>query len=111
MAHFAQLDANDVVTRVLVVNNDDAPDEARGAAFLQELTGQGGWVQTSYNATMRGDFAGVGYSYNRQLDVFLPPRPYPSWTATARGTWEPPVPYPGGYCTWNETLQTWESSE
>ena len=78
MAHFAQLDDNNVVLRVIVVHNNDCKDaegnesEAVGVAFCQSLLG-GNWKQTSYNGNMRGVYAGIGYTYNPTLDVFEPP--------------------------------------
>lgn len=78
MAHFAQLDENNVVLQVIVVHNNECLDadgnesEAVGVAFCQNLLG-GNWKQTSYNGNMRGRYAGIGYTYNPTLDVFEPP--------------------------------------
>jgi len=78
MAHFAEIDENNVVLRVIVVSNDDCKDEngneseAVGAAFCNRLLG-GVWKQTSYNANFRGVYAGIGYTYNAEFDVFVPP--------------------------------------
>ena len=87
MAHFAQLDSNNVVTQVIVVSNDDTSDsngtetESIGVAFCQKLLGADtNWKQTSYNGNMRVRYAGIGYSYNAELDAFVPPQPYASWT-------------------------------
>ena len=87
MAHFAQLDSNNVVTQVIVVSNDDTSDsngtetESIGVAFCQKLLGADtNWKQTSYNGNMRVRYAGIGYSYNASLDAFVPPQPYASWT-------------------------------
>ena len=78
MAHFAELDPNNVVLRVLVVSNDDTTDangqeqEALGVTFLQGLFGADTrWVQTSYNATIRGKYAGIGDTYDSMTDTFL----------------------------------------
>jgi hypothetical protein len=80
MAHFAELDSNNVVLRVLVVSNDDITDEngqeqeALGVAFLQGLFGADThWVQTSYNGNIRGKYAGIGDSYDPNADVFVAP--------------------------------------
>jgi hypothetical protein len=77
MAHFAELDPNNVVLRVLVVSNDDTTDasgqeqEALGITFLQGLFGADTrWIQTSYNATIRGVFAGPGFTYDPVTDTF-----------------------------------------
>ena len=87
MAHFAQLDENNVVTQVIVVSNDDCSDsngtevESIGVAFCQKLLGANtNWKQTSYNSNMRVRYAGIGYSYNAELDAFVAPQPYASWT-------------------------------
>ena len=87
MAHFAQLDENNVVTQVIVVSNDDTSDsngvevESIGVAFCQKLLGADtNWKQTSYNSNMRVRYAGIGYSYNAELDAFVAPQPYASWT-------------------------------
>lgn len=70
MAHFAQL-SNNVVTQVIVVNNEEAPDEATGIAFCKSVFGEDTeWVQTSYNKNFRGQFAGVGMIYDPTTDVF-----------------------------------------
>jgi hypothetical protein len=86
MAHFAQLDENNVVTQVIVVSNDDIKDphtgqedEIIGIAFCKKLLG-GNWKQTSYNNNMRVRYAGIGYSYNAELDAFVAPQPFASWT-------------------------------
>jgi len=81
MAHFAQVD-NGIVTQVIVVSNDDAPDpypasEALGQAFIASLGLGGEWVQTSYHGTFRGCYAGIGYTYDPELDEFIPPEPEP----------------------------------
>ena len=75
MAHFAELDANDIVTRVVVVNNSEiiengVESEAKGIAFLQSLYGHCRWVQTSYNGNIRGRYAEVGMKYDSVADTF-----------------------------------------
>lgn len=79
MAHFAELDATNTVTQVIVVHNNELLDngvesEAKGIAFCQSLFG-GNWVQTSYNASIRKNYAGVGYTYDPVRDAFIPPKP------------------------------------
>jgi hypothetical protein len=105
MAHFAEIDANNVVQRVIVVPNSE---EANGAAWCASLLG-GTWLQTSYNATIRKNFAGVGFTYDPDLDAFIPPRPYPSWMLDeATCTWESPEPIPpGGPWKWDEDNLEW----
>ena len=107
MAHFAQIDENNIVLQVLVVHNDYETD---GANFLaQELKLGGEWIQTSYNHSIRKNFAGIGFYYDRQRDAFIPPKPFDSWILdeeTCR--WEAPIPYPNeGRWDWNEELGNW----
>lgn len=73
MAHFAEIDNNNKVLRVLVVHNDL---EHRGAEFLSQDLGFGGtWIQTSYNGNFRKNYAGVGYTYDANRDAFIAPKP------------------------------------
>jgi hypothetical protein len=75
MAHFAQI-IDGKVRNVIVVSNDDAPTEAAGQAFIASLGLDGDWLQTSYNSNMRGRYAGIGYTYDTELDEFIaPPAP------------------------------------
>lgn len=90
MAHFAQLDENNVVTQVIVVSNEDTSDsngvevEEIGVAFCKKLLGADtNWKQTSYNNNTRVRYAGIGYSYDEELDAFVPPQPFASWTLDA----------------------------
>lgn len=116
MAHFAELDENNVVTRVIVVGNKDTSDangvekEYIGKAFCERLYG-GNWVQTSYNGNIRKNYAGIGYTYNSDIDAFVPPKPYASWVLnndTAK--WEAPTPMPddGQLYSWDEDTTSWE---
>jgi len=107
MAHFAQLDGNNLVTQVIVVSNDDTSDsggvetESIGVAFCQKLLGAStNWKQTSYNSTIRGNYAGIGYTYMSNVatlgvgstDIFISPQPYASWTVgVGTATWYPPA--------------------
>jgi len=119
LAHFAELDENNVVLRVIVVSNADTstPDgtevESIGIAFCQRLFG-GNWKKTSYNGNLRKRYAGIGYTYDAALDAFIAPRPFPSWTLNAQTTdWEPPIVYPtdGKVYRWDETTTSWVSVE
>ena len=119
MAHFAQLDDNNVVIQVIVVGNDQLLDEngqeqeALGVAFCQQLFG-GNWKQTSYNNRFRVRYSGIGFSYNPDLDAFVPPKPYPSWVLnTGTASWDAPEPKPSGELlgrkyTWNEANLRWD---
>ncbi len=115
MAHFAQLDANNVVTQVIVVSNADTSDafgvekESIGIAFCERLFG-GNWKQTSYNGKIRKNYAAIGYTYDAAIDAFVPPKPYPSWLLnTNTAQWEAPVPYPtdGKNYRWDEPTLSW----
>ena len=115
MAHFAQLDDNNVVTQVIVVHNnelmvDGVEFEEKGIAFCQMLFHGTNWVQTSYNANFRKNYAGIGYTYDPTRDAFIGPQPYPSWVLNETTCqWQAPVPYPndGKRYVWDETQQTW----
>lgn len=115
MGHFAEIDSNNVVLRVIVVANKDTADangvekEHIGAAFCERVLG-GTWKQTSYNANIRKNYAGIGFTYQSDIDAFVPPQPYPSWVLnTTTAQWEAPVPYPtdGKRYSWDEAAQNW----
>ena len=119
MAHFAEIDENGIVLRVLVVDN---AQEADGENFLANTLGLGGtWVKTSYNTIggvhlnggtpFRKNYAGVGYTYDSGRDAFIPPKPYESWSLTEETClWDPPVPYPtdGKLYRWVEENLNWQ---
>ena len=96
MAHFAQIDDNNIVTRVTVVADSDAPDEATGIAFCKKLVGEDtNWVQTSYSNSIRNRYAGIGMKYDATNDVFYKQQPYASWVLnTSTWKWEAPVALP-----------------
>jgi len=114
MAHFAQLNEENLVTQVIVVANQDTADqdgvenEAIGIAFCTNLLG-GRWVQTSYNAKIRKNYAGIGYKYDADLDAFVPPQPYASWTLNDDAQWEAPVAMPENdkRYIWDEESTSW----
>jgi hypothetical protein len=114
MAHYAQIDENNIVTQVIVIDNKDTADangvekEYIGAAFCERLFG-GTWKQTSYNATIRKNYAGIGYTYNADIDAFVAPKPYASWTLDANAQWQAPVAMPtdGKFYSWDEATQAW----
>ena len=99
MAHFAQLDENNIVTQVIVVSNEDTSDvngnevEEIGVAFCKKLLGADtNWKQTSYNNNFRVRYAGISYTYNEELDAFVPPIPFASWVLNEEtADWESPV--------------------
>jgi len=102
------------VQRVIVVANKDTADangnevESIGVAFCQKLFG-GTWVQTSYNGNKRKNYAGLGYTYNADIDAFVPPKPYTSWVLNEDAQWEAPVAMPddGQMYSWDEDSQSW----
>ena len=116
MAHFAKLDETDTVIAVIVVNDEWLDDgtgtenEALGIAALQAWSGWPHWAQTSYNNNIRTRYAGIGYTFNRTLDAFITPKPYPSWTLDEATTeWTAPVPMPEeGRWVWDEETLTWQ---
>ena len=121
MAHFAELDSNNVVLRVIVVDNKDTSTaqgeekESIGIAFCERLLG-GTWVKTSYNGNIRKNYAGIGFSYDKDRDAFIPPKPFNSWVLD-EGTcrWNAPVAYPTDvgtpetpkFYTWDENTVNW----
>ena len=118
MAHFAELDENNIVTKVIVVHNNELLDgeiesEAKGVEFCSTLFGHTNWVQTSYNHNIRKQFAGTGYTYDSDSDVFVAPSPYPSWSLDDNFDWQPPTPMPedDNLYNWNEETQNWDLVE
>tara|TARA_Y100000004_G_scaffold183898_1_gene232272 strand:+ start:3547 stop:3969 length:423 start_codon:yes stop_codon:yes gene_type:complete len=138
MAHFAQLDEQNLVTQVTVVSNDIATSEEVGINFLRNIFGQStNWKQTSYNTrknkyfiededghpvesedqskAFRGNFASIGYTYDTDNDVFIEPKPYDSWVLNeTEWTWEAPVAVPedteNKRYEWDEDIQEWVSA-
>jgi hypothetical protein len=123
MAHFADVDENNIVVSVLVVPDSE---EHRGQEYLLQDLGLGNrWIKTSYNTLhnqhnqggtpLRYNFASVGFVYDEEKDAFIPPQPYPSWSLDWEvGDWFPPKPRPDGEWVWSESEQDWvlpESSD
>ena len=115
MAHFAQLNEENIVTQVIVVANQDTSnqdgieDEAIGNAFCSNLLG-GTWKQTSYNRTFRKNYAGIGYTYDEGRDAFIPPKPYNSWLLNETTcNWIAPVDMPDDIKNydWDEATTSW----
>ena len=109
MAHFAKINENNIVTQVIVADQD----------FIDMIEGE--WVQTSYNTyggkhllggtPLRYNYAGIGYIYNREYDAFHTPQPYNSWILNKETfIWEPPIPYPtdGKMYNWDESITNWK---
>lgn len=110
MAHYAFLDDNNIVTEVIAGRNED--EVVNGISDWEEyygaLRGQR-CVRTSYNNNIRKQYAGIGYTYNADADVFVAPQPYLSWTLDANHDWQPPTPMPltGGPFEWSEEDLEW----
>jgi len=114
MAHFAELDETNTVKQVIVVHNnellvDGIESETKGIEFCQSLFGDN-WIQTSYNATIRKNYAGTGMIYNSVRDAFIPPKPFESWVLNEDTCqWETPLAYPtdGKEYIWDEPTINW----
>jgi len=115
MAHFAEIDSNNTVLRVIVVHNNECLDEngqeseSKGAAFCGNIFG-GTWVQTSYNGTIRKNYAGIGFTYDSTRDAFIPPKPFASWLLNeSTCQWGAPTAMPedGKRYTWDEATTSW----
>ena len=127
MAHYAFLDENNIVQAVYVgIDENDLTELPEGVLSWEEhYTNIQGMTckRTSYNTIgnvhnnggtpFRGNYAGVGYTYDTENDVFYPPQPYPSWTLNSNWVWEAPVEYPdnGNFYIWNEETQSWDLVE
>jgi hypothetical protein len=107
MSHWAEIDENNQVLRILVGDNND-PNGDEGYQWILDNIG-GTWIKTSYNGNIRGICAGVGYSYNEEEDIFVTPQPYPSWIRNG-SFWEAPTPMPteGGPWIWVEEDLNWQ---
>ena len=111
MAHYAFLDANNIVTEV--ITGKDETETIEGLTPEQwygDFRGQT-CIRTSYNSRIRKHYAGIGYVYDPDRDAFYPPQPYPSWTLDSDCDWQPPTPRPEGeaFYTWNESTLEWET--
>ena len=110
MAHFAEIDNDNKVVRVLVVPDEQ---EHRGQDFLANDLGLGGrWVRTSYNANIRKNYAGIGFDYDQSRDAFIAPKPFDSWLLDEETCqWKAPIEYPtdGLMYQWNEDKKDWEA--
>lgn len=119
MAHFAQIDSNNIVTQVIVIDQETLNTGHWGSPAS--------WIQTSYNTrggvhygpngepdggvALRKNYAGIGYTYDPVRDAFIPPRPFESWTLDEDTClWQSPVPMPqdGKLYAWNELTQSWD---
>ena len=115
MAHWAEVNSDNKVTRVLVFDDNQTKSK------IEKMLG-GNWIQTSYNTyrgehlqgkkPLRKNFAGIGYTYDPDRDAFIEPKLYDSWVLNEEGCfWEPPVPKPEGLFEWSEDSQNWIAVE
>ena len=124
MAHFAKLGVGNIIEQVIVVSNDIATTEQAGVDFINKLYNtRDVWKQTSYNSTIRKNFASIGFTYDQTRDAFIPPKPYNSWVLVEETCrCKAPVDYPETYTQdltdrqgnpvrdkyyWNEENQSW----
>ena len=103
MAHFAEIDSDNQVLRVIVVADEH---EANGAEWCHNLLG-GTWIQTSYTNRIRKQYAGVGFTYDEAANVFVAPQPFPSWSLDSNHDWQAPTPKPEGDWMWDESELSW----
>lgn len=120
MAYFAQLNSLNNVDQVISINNSVLREpeitfpqtELLGQMFISNvLKLPGDWKQTSYNKSFRKNFAGIGFTYDKARDAFIPPKPFESWILNENSCiWEAPIPYPndGNTYKWNEVSQSWD---
>jgi len=110
MAHYAFLDKNNIVTEVIVgIDETELIEGKDPETWYGEFRGQV-CKRTSYNNNIRKNYAGIGYTYNEELDAFVPPKPYNSWILNEDSAlWEPPIAYPedDNIYAWNEDTISW----
>ena len=124
MAHYALLDSDNVVVKVITGVDETETQDDNGTvvggsgeaweAFYASQPWHEGLTckRTSYNSNIRKQYAGIGYSYDAVADVFVAPQPYPSWTLDSNHDWQPPVARPAeGMWMWNESTQSWDELE
>ena len=117
MAHFAELDNNNVVLRVVVVGNDCVPSDEHidGETWCINFFKGGTWKQTSYNSNFRKQYAGIGYTYDAAKNKFISPQPHASWSLDANDDWQAPVTYPTDitdkFISWDEAGQKWTAKD
>jgi hypothetical protein len=122
MAHFAEINSNNKVLRVVVVNNNEllvngVENEQKGIDFCKSLFGSNtNWVQTSYNSKFRKQYAGIGHTYDSIKNKFIAAQPYPSWSLDENDDWQAPLPQPSiteeqklnnQFYSWDEVNQSW----
>ena len=124
MAHFAELDGNNIVTRVIVVGNDVTTAAGPLGSNDMHVDGEtwcvnffkgGTWKQTSYNNNFRKQYAGKGFTYDAAKDKFISPQPFASWALDGNDDWQAPVTYPTDQVdkniSWDEAGQKWTAQD
>ena len=101
MGYFAHINENSVVTTVIVATQEFINTGTEGDPA--------NWIETSIDGSFRKQYAGIGYTYDAEANVFICPQPYPSWVLDSNYDWVAPVPYPNdGKCyAWDETIINW----
>ena len=101
MGYFAHINENNVVTTVIVADQEFINTGSEGDPAS--------WIETSIDGSFRKQYAGIGYTYDAEADVFICPQPYPSWVLDSNYDWVAPVPYPNdGKCyVWDESIINW----
>jgi len=110
MAHYAFLDENNIVTEVIVgIDETELIEGLPTEEWYANFRGQP-CVRTSYNGNIRKQYAGIGYTYDENADVFISPQPYPSWSLDENYDWQSPVPMPrdGVNYVWDEANLVWQ---
>ena len=123
MAHFAELDSNNIVTRVVVVGNDvttaagplgENDMHVDGETWCVNFFKGGNWKQTSYNNNFRKQYCGKGYTFDAAKNKFISPQPYDSWALDGNDDWQAPVTYPTDttdkFIDWDEAGQKWTAT-
>jgi hypothetical protein len=105
MSHWAEIDDNNKVLRILVGDNND-PNGDEGYQWLLDNLG-GRWIQTSYNNNFRKQYAEIDGFYDEQNDVFIKAKPFPSWVLDKHFDWQAPKPKPEGFYIWDEDQLDW----
>lgn len=108
MAHFAEIDENNIVKRVIVISDEFDDNEALGESFCQSLMNTSTrWIKTSYNGNIRYNYAGVGMFYDEVNDAFIPVKPFNSWVLNEQFKWVAPISQSDPYTVWNEDIIGW----
>ena len=115
MAHYAWINADNIVVNVTVGVDETVTQEGVGGSteaweqfYAQAINQNGVYVKrTSYNGNIRKQYAGIGYTFDANADVFIEPQPYLSWTLDNNYDWQPPTPKPDGNYYWDEETLQW----